>query len=173
MFVKRLGFDDRVDEFDCGEKSLNDWLRNHAMANQERNLSRTFVLLDGDATTGNGEVAGYFTLAMGGVTRETLPRRFGRGLPGFEIGMALVARLAIAQTHHCAGLGRDLLVAAIERAAVAGEYAAARFIAVDPLHEGARRFYTHFGFRSIDGDALGRMFIRLDEALDAISQQLT
>ncbi len=170
MFVKRLSFDDRVDDFDCGEKSLNDWLRNHATANQERNLSRTFVLVDSDAAP-DGEIVGYYSLTMGGIPRESLTRRFGRGLPGYEIGMVLLARLAISQSRHGAGLGRDLLISAIERAAVAGEHAAARFIAVDPLNEGAHRFYAHFGFRLIDGDPQGRMFIRLDEALDTVAQR--
>jgi len=33
--------------------------------------------------------------------------------------------------------------------------------------EGARAFYRRFGFRDIDGDRGGRMFLRLDRAVEA------
>ncbi len=40
----------------------------------------------------------------------------------------------------------------------------------DDLLIDASALSTHFGFRSIEGDAQGRMFICLDEALDAVNQ---
>ena len=41
---------------------------------------------------------------------------------------------------------------------------AARFIAVDPTDDSARRFYDRFGFADIAGDGHGRMYLRIDEA---------
>lgn len=70
---------------------------------------------------------------MGGVTWEELARKIGRGLPGYQIGMVLLARLAIDAGHQGKGLGRDLLLDAITHATAAGRHAAARFIAVDPI----------------------------------------
>ena len=67
------------------------------------------------------------------------------------------------------GHGRDLLVAAVEEAAAAGQHAAARFIAVDPIDENARRFYAKFGFLDIRGDAGERMFMRIDRAIATFS----
>jgi GNAT superfamily N-acetyltransferase len=165
MRVERLGASHQVNHFSCGVKALDDWLKSHALENQVRNLSRTFVLVD-DADA----VIGYYALSMGGVSRDDLPRRLGRGLPTYEIGMVLLARLAIAEAHHGEGLGRDLLVDAIAQAVVAGEHAAARFIAVDPIDESARAFYSHFGFIDIQGDEGDRMFIRIDEALASFEE---
>jgi GNAT superfamily N-acetyltransferase len=82
--------------------------------------------------------------------------------------MVLLARFAIADARQGEGLGRDLLIEAIERAADAGTQAAARFIAVDPIDEAARAFYAKFGFRQVEGDAGGRMFLRIDDALSAL-----
>jgi len=79
-----------------------------------------------------------------------LPARYGRGLPKFDIGMVLLARFAIADERQGQGLGRDLLIEAIERAADAGTHVAARFIAVDPIDEAARAFYAKFGFRLVE-----------------------
>ena len=102
---------------------------------------------------------------------EELPVRLGRGLPSFEIGMVLLGRLAIDVGHQRKGHGRDLLVDAIGQAVLAGEHAAARFIAVDPIDDNARGYYEAFGFRSIDEDSGRRMFMRLDEARDALEER--
>ena len=165
MQVERLGEEHDLAGFGCGNKSLDDWLRLHALENQSRNLSRTFVLIDD-----GGVVAGYYALSMGGVAKDELPRRLGRGLPGYQIGMVLLARLAIDTRHQGEGRGRDLMVDAILHAAAAGQHAAARFIAVDPVDESARAFYSRFGFTNIEGDEHGRMFIRIDEALAAFEE---
>jgi predicted N-acetyltransferase YhbS len=161
--VERLGDQHDVGRFNCGVKALDEWLGTHALDNQRRNLSRTFVLLDD-----SNHVVGYYALTMGGVRKESLPLRYRRGLPGFDIGMVLLARFAIADNQQGPGLVRDLLIEAIERAADAGTQVAARFIAVDPIDEAARAFYARFGFRQVEGDAGGRMYLRIDEALAAL-----
>ena len=163
MRVERLGEHHEFGGFSCGVKDLDDWLHTHALDNQRRNLSRTFVLLD-DAN----HVVGYYSLTMGGVRKEALPGQYGRGLPGYDIGMVLLARFAIAIGHQGQGLGRDLLIEAIERAADAGTQVAARFIAVDPIDENARSFYAKFAFRQVEGDVGNRMYIRIDDALAAL-----
>jgi predicted N-acetyltransferase YhbS len=165
MQVERLSERHDVGRFSCGNKSLDDWLRIHALENQRRNLSRTFVLVD-DAEA----VVGYYVLSMGGVAKDELPRRLSRGLPGYQIGMVLLARLAIEAGHQGQRLGRDLLIDAVLHAAAAGQHAAARFIAVDPIDESARRFYSRFGFADIDGDEHGRMYIRIDDALASFEE---
>ncbi len=165
MRVEHLDDGHNVGSFDCGYKVLDDWLRIHALENQRRNLSRTFVLIDDRSS-----MAGYYALSMGGVAKDELPRRLGRGLPGYQIGLVLLARLAIDSRHQGEGLGRDLMVDAILHAAAAGQHAAAQFIAVDPIDELARAFYRRFGFTNIEGDDHGRMFIRIDEALTAFEE---
>jgi hypothetical protein len=59
------------------------------------------------------------------------------------------------------------------RAAVAGEHAAARFIAVDPIDEDARSFYAAFGYKAVEGDDGGRMYLRIDEALPVLDEGQT
>jgi predicted N-acetyltransferase YhbS len=87
--------------------------------------------------------------------------------------MVLLARLAVDQDHQGMGLGRDLLVEAIGRAAAAGEHTAARFIAVDPIDGDAQSFYSAFGFKAVEGDEGGRMYLCIDEALAALKEGQT
>ncbi|MHB8296559.1 MAG: GNAT family N-acetyltransferase [Acidimicrobiales bacterium] len=166
MHVERLSSAHDLTGFSCGNKTLDDWLRLHGWENDRRNLSRTYVLID-EADT----VVGYYSLTMGGVRKEQLPKRYGHGLPNYDIGMVLIARLAISEPHQGQGWGRDLMLDAIEQSARAGAHAAARFLAVDPIDEPARAFYRRFGFRNIDGDPGGRMYLRLDEALGLVEQR--
>ena len=98
MRIERLDERHHVEDFTCGEKSLDLWLRVHALANQARDLSRTYVLID-DAE----RIVGYYSLTMGGVVPSDLPRRYGRGLPAIEIGMVLIGRLAVG----CLGIVRQ------------------------------------------------------------------
>lgn len=165
MRIELLTSSHVIDRFECGVKSLDDWLVGHALLNQQRNLSRTFVLLDDSDV-----VIGFYSLTMGGVSVDKLPRRIGRGLPHYDIGMVLLGRLALDASSQRQGLGRDLLIDAVYRAATAGESAAARFIAVDPIDESARSFYGAFGFLDVPGDEHGRMFMRIDEALAAFDE---
>ena len=116
-------------------------------------------------------MVGYYSLAMGGVAPEELPSEYLEAAPVYVRGMVLIGRLAVDSSRHGEGFGRDLLVDAVERAVVAGNQVAAQFIAVDPIDDEARRFYTHFGFHDVEEDEGGRMFLRLDEAIEAITGQ--
>lgn len=72
--------------------------------------ARTFVLVDGRTTVG------YFSLTMGSVRRADPPQRLVRGLPGYPLGVALLARLAVHADHHGEGIGGLLLAKALRRA---------------------------------------------------------
>lgn len=165
MRIERLGQHHALNKFDCGVKALNQWLINYAKENDRRDLSRTFVLID-DAD----DVVGFYSLTMGGVQVGNLPRKLARGLPSVAIGMVLLGRLALASELQGQGLGRDLMVDAVLLASAAGQNAAARFIAVDPIDESARGFYAAFGFLNIEGDEMGRMNLRIDDAVAALSE---
>jgi len=69
-----------------------------------------------------------------------------RGLPGYPVGMVLIARLAVDRPEQGAGLGTRLLADALRMAVLAGETVAARLIAVDAIDEPAARFYRQHGF---------------------------
>jgi ribosomal protein S18 acetylase RimI-like enzyme len=87
--------------------------------------------------------------------------------------MVVLDRPAITSHLRGLGYGRDLMIDAITHGVAAGEYAAAKFVAVDPIDLSARRFYEAFGSRAIPGDDLRRMYVRIDEALSALSRGLS
>jgi len=72
----------------------------------------------------------------GGVRKEVLPPGMGEGYRNSTSDGA-AGPLRHRDERQGQGLGRDLLIEAIERAADAGTHVAARFIAVDPIDEAA------------------------------------
>ncbi|HEY7932449.1 MAG TPA: GNAT family N-acetyltransferase [Solirubrobacteraceae bacterium] len=64
----------------------------------------------------------------------------------FPIPVALIARLAVTAQHHGAGLGRSLLLDALQRVVCACDQLAVGAVTVDSLDDRAASFYSHFGF---------------------------
>lgn len=151
-----------VKGFSCGEPSLDRWLTTHALANQQRSLSRTFVAIDDSAghPTGAGTVVGYVTLVAAAIEVTQLPGRARRGLAGLdEIGVALIARLARDQRHAGRGLGAYLLRQALHRVIDADQHLAIRAVIVDALNERAITWYRSRGFEPLPGGPQDRLWL--------------
>ena len=162
MRIERLAEHHLRAAFESGNEVLDIWFRQHAYVAQRQDTARSFVLIDDYE-----QIVGYYSLAMGGVESIDAPRRLTRGLPRFPVPIVLLARLAVDRRFQGQGLGMGLLFEALHRAALAAEHAAARLIAVDPIDDRARAFYMRWGFRPIDADSGGRMFIRTRDALSS------
>ena len=154
--IERLGRGHDLSNFESGSEALDGWLRRHALAAQEMDSARTFVVVR------RGRVGGYFSLTMGSVRRQDAPPRLVRGLPGYPVGMVLLARLAVDRREQGQGLGSLLLAEALRRAILAGEAAAARLVVVDAVDEGAAAFYRLHGFVEAPGYPL-RLYRRMKD----------
>jgi GNAT superfamily N-acetyltransferase len=128
-----------LDGFECGERSLDDWLKKRALKNQASGASRCFVVCDGPA------VIGYYSLSAGAIHHEAAPKPMRRNMPD-PLPVLLLGRLAIDRRYHNQGLGRALLRDAMLRAVhVAGDTGVFA-IMVHALSEQAKRFYLSRGF---------------------------
>jgi GNAT superfamily N-acetyltransferase len=128
-----------LDEFNCGEASLDDWLRRRARANQASGASRTYVVCEGR------RVVAYYALASGVVTVESAPGRFRRNMPN-PIPVAVLARLAVDKDWKGQGIGRALFRDAAHRVAQAADVIGIRGIMVHAISEEAKSFYLALGF---------------------------
>jgi GNAT superfamily N-acetyltransferase len=161
--VERLAAHHDLSAFESGRAELDGWLRRHALAAQQMDSARTFLMVD------DGVVVGYFSLTMGAVRRADAPRRLVRGLPAYPVGMVLLARLAVDRRGQGRGSGGLLLAEALRRAVTAGEMAAARLVVVDAIDEEAVHFYERYGFIAVPDHPL-RLYRSMKEiraSLDA------
>jgi len=159
IVIRRLEEGDEVDSFDCGDSSLNSYLKRHAWANQEKlSIGVSYVAVDEAAPRA---VLGYFTLAMAGVRRELFPRKYVRGMPPYDLPLVLLARLAVDRRFAGRGLGHALISEAFRISLRAADEVGCRCIVTDAYRDRVS-WYTRYGFIPIEGaeeDGPQRMFL--------------
>ena len=131
----------RLDEFDCGELVLDEWLKRRALANQLSGGSRTFVVADQDS-----RVCGYYAMAAGAVAHQMATSSVRRNMPD-PVPVMVLARLAVDQRAQGMHLGASLLQDAVNRAVAVSYNAGVRALLVHALHDRAKQFYEHYGFQ--------------------------
>jgi predicted N-acetyltransferase YhbS len=144
-----------VATFDCGEPSLDDYLRRRALANHAQGASRCFV------TCRERRVVGYYALASGSVEHAHAPGRVRRNMPD-PVPVILLSRLAVDIKEQGNGLGKHLLRDAITRCVGVAEQVGVRAMLVHALSEGARAFYAQFDFEPSPTDPLHLMLTMKD-----------
>jgi len=132
----------RLDDFECGEVVLDDWLKRRALANQSSGASRTFVVADRD-----GRVGGYYAMAAGAVSHQLATSGVRRNMPD-PVPVMVLARLAVNRRTQGQHLGASLLRDAVNRAVAVSQNAGVRALLVHALHERAKQFYEHYGFQA-------------------------
>lgn len=130
-----------LDEFRCGQASLDEWLKRRALANQQSGASRTFVVADQGA-----RVCGYYAMAAGAVSHQEATSGVRRNMPD-PIAVMVLARLAVDQRAQGIQLGAALLQDAVSRAVMVSHSAGVRALLVHALDERAKQFYEHYGFQ--------------------------
>jgi predicted N-acetyltransferase YhbS len=149
-----------VNEFDCGVRALDQWLRQSARTATAAGTAATYVLCRGQ------RVIGYYALAMSSIGHQQAPSRLRRGMPD-PVPVVLLARLALDHPEQQSSLGGHLLVDALLRCARGGRQFGARAVVVDAMTEDAARFYRHFGFHDLEDRRLWRRLTDIARALES------
>ncbi len=131
----------RLDDFECGEAALDDWLKRRALSNQSSGASRSFVVADE-----GGHVCGYYAMAAGAVAHQLATSGVRRNMPD-PVPVMVLARLAVDRRAQGLHLGAALLQDAVNRVVAVSQNAGVRALLVHALDEKARQFYEHYGFQ--------------------------
>jgi GNAT superfamily N-acetyltransferase len=157
--IRRLEQEDEVENFDCGDEPLNNYLRRHAWSNQEKSsIGVTYIAVDEGAPRA---VLGYFTLAMASVPRDVFPKKYVRGLPTYDLPLILLARLAVDRRFAGRGLGHALISEAFRISLRVADEVGCRCIVTDAYRDRIS-WYARYGFVPIEGATEGgpqRMFL--------------
>jgi len=140
------------DGFDCGSEALNLFLRQTARQHAERGISRTFVLVE-ESSTAPKPIAGFFSLNLCQIKAEALSAADAKRLPRDVSGVRL-GRLAVAKQYQRQGLGKTLLVAAMEKFLEIFNTAGGIGLFVDAKDQEAKRYYERFGFVALPSNEL-------------------
>jgi GNAT superfamily N-acetyltransferase len=128
--------------FDCGDETLNEFLRRYARKSHERGGAKTFLAIE-DA--GNKSILGFYSLSPASVdyarTPEMVRRRLGRhDVPGFRL-----ARLAVDHRFQGKGIGGQLLLAAGRRCLLAAAEVGGVVLVIDAKNERVAKWYASYG----------------------------
>ncbi len=143
-----------IDDFASGERSLDDFLRLHALQNVRHGVSKTYVLLRGQsADAATPAVLGYYSLTPTSLAaRDLAPFHAGARLPRYPLGAFLIGRLAVDSRAQGRGLGSVLLLDALARCAAAAEEVGGVGVVIDALNERACTFYQRQGFTLLEAE---------------------
>ena len=86
--IDKLNSTHSIDAFDCGQDSLNRYLKKFALMSQRADGAQTYVGIYED------DIIGYYTLVVGHVAYEDAPERLIKGLSRNSVPVMLLARLA-------------------------------------------------------------------------------
>ena len=141
FLVEPLGPSHDRTEFTCGVDPLDRYFREQAGQDVRRRATACFVARE----IATDRIAGFYTLAAGGVLLAQMPVRLAKRLPRYPaVPVARLRRLAVALAYHGHKLGGALLWDAIERAG--RSEVAVYALVVDAKDEQAESFYPHHGF---------------------------
>lgn len=140
--IEKLARHHMVDDFNCANEALDQFLVRYALTNQLSNASQTYVGL------ANDEVIGYYTLVVGEIGYEDAPERLTKGMARHPVPLMVLARMATRRHWQGKGVGKGLIKDAMRRTISASEIAGIRAMAVHAKDDEARRFYRQFDFES-------------------------
>ena len=141
-------------KFDCGFELLNNYIRQQAKQDVNRDLSACFVLADEDNI-----VKGYYTLSANSIKRTDFPDELAKKLPPSyaDLPTTLLGRLAVDNSLKGKGYGAILLFDALNRSWKTATSVGTMAVVVEPIDENAQQFYSRYGFLLLPTS--GKMFL--------------
>lgn len=128
--------------FDCGDPSMNDFLKRYARQSHESGAAKTFLAID-DAD--NTSILGFYSLAPGALAYAETPESVRRGLARHEVPGFRLARIATDLRWQGQGLGGQLLAAAARRCLLAASEVGGVVLIIDAKNDRAVRWYAGYG----------------------------
>jgi ribosomal protein S18 acetylase RimI-like enzyme len=139
--VTPLGADHDRAGFSSGVAALDRYFREQASQDVRRRVTACYVAVE----AATGRVAGFYTLAAGGILLRDVPDKLATRLPRYpSVPIARLGRLAVDTEFRGRKLGAMLLWDAASRAA--RSEVAVFALVVDAKDAAAEAFYRHHGF---------------------------
>ncbi len=143
--IERLSPTHERGQFESGHVSLDHFLRSLATQYARRDLGITYVAVKDE----DRRVLGFYTLASSSLLLATLPQNLAKRLPKHPVPVVLLGRLAVDRTQQGKGLGKELVLNALDRCVSLSRELGIHAIEVHAIDETARTFYERFGFEPL------------------------
>ena len=144
-------------DFSCGNDMLDNYLKLQANQDIKRKLTACFVLIENNSDI----IQGYYTLSNNSIPLNDIPTKIQKRLPSSytSIPTILIGRLAIEKKFQGKGIGKILLIDALNRCYEISKNIGSFAVIVDPIDESAENFYNKYGFIKLQDS--GKMFLAM------------
>lgn len=129
-------------DFDCGDAQLNRWFRVNAIQSEAAGFSRNYVMLD------KSNIVGFYSLSAAAVDVE--PSEFAAPGSPKPTPALLLGRIAVATDYQGNGVGKRLMLDAIQRAKLIAKRVGAKVLLVHPRPD-VRQYFLNNGFLAFSG----------------------
>lgn len=145
--------------FQCGDDSLNDYIKTKASQELKKKVSTPLVLTDSP----DRQVLGYYCLSSYSISMVDIETATAKGLPRYPLLPAtLLGRLAVDLSCQGKGYGDLLISDALKRALMASIQVSSVAVVVDAISQDAARFYRRYGFTEVKTDPM-KLYIAMVE----------
>jgi GNAT superfamily N-acetyltransferase len=153
--------------FDCGDKSLDAYLKRYARQNHESGGAKCFVATPHDAPA---RILGFYTLSPACLEYARVPAVVTTGLGRYEVPVYRLGRIAVDRSVQGRGLGGRLLLRAAERCMAVAEEAGGVALLIDAKNEDVARWYEGYdAVRLLDASLT--LILPFATARDALGQK--
>lgn len=144
-------------DFSCGNDMLDNYLKLQANQDIKRKLTACFVLIENNSDI----IQGYYTLSNNSIPLNDIPTKIQKRLPSSytSIPTILIGRLAIEKKFQGKGIGKILLIDALNRCFEISKNIGSFAVIVDPIDQSAESFYNKYGFIKLHDS--GKMFLAM------------
>lgn len=145
-----------MDEFDCGESTLNTFLTAHLRRQHAGKILRGYVLR---TVSPASKILGYYTLSGSSFEKAALPSRSLQKKAIYQnVPCIMLGRLAVDKSLQGTGWGSTLVAHAMNVVYHASRAVGIYGLFVEAINERARDFYINLGFIPLSGNNSNALF---------------
>jgi predicted GNAT family N-acyltransferase len=145
--------------FNCGDDSLDDYIKTRASQELKKRISTPFVLTDSP----DRQVLGYYCISSYSIAMVEIEASIAKKLPRYPLLPAiLIGRLAVDSGQQGKLYGKRLLLNALKRSFDSSKQVATIAVVVDAKGDDAVSFYHRYGFTKFQTNPL-KLYILMEE----------
>lgn len=146
--------------FDCGPNDQTIWLKQYALAAQQADTARVFVVHRHE----RAHVVGYYALCAGSIEPDAAPARLAAGTGRYPIPVVVLTRLGVDLSEQAQGLGTALVRDAFLQVAAVATRVGVRALMIHAASSEAAAFYLRHdpAFFSVPGHPLDLCLLMKD-----------
>ena len=160
MKLEVINENHNVQDFDCGDSSINEFLKNNALIDTNSYVSKTYVL----KKKNNNKIIGFYTLFCSHLSNAEGAYVISRDYRPRKVPAILLGQLGIHSEYQGRGLGSSLLTKAIKDILKVSKVVSFAAIVIDAANDKVIRLYERNGFKKLLNKET-KLFLSIPEAI--------